>query len=200
MLPLKTINSSSNISSTISLLWGNIFVQPMQTGLTNVTPHLLLNNNIRQKGTLIENRKQSSPSQLKKSTKWTTVEDAILKKIVLKLLHERKHNDGDPNDIATKIKWTEKVSYYIKNRNGKQCRERWVNHVNPEINKNQWSRIEDNILIEKHNLLGNKWSLIAKDLPGRPTNAVKNRWNSSTFKLIRDYRSNHSSKTQLKLK
>ena len=57
--------------------------------------------------------------------------------------------------------------YQFKNRSGKQCRERWHNHLDPNINKDYWSEKEENILFMKHIEYGNKWSDIAKFLPGR---------------------------------
>jgi len=57
--------------------------------------------------------------------------------------------------------------YGFKNRSGKQCRERWHNHLDPNINKDYWSEKEENILFMKHIEYGNKWSDIAKFLPGR---------------------------------
>lgn len=58
-------------------------------------------------------------------------------------------------------------NYGFKNRSGKQCRERWHNHLDPNINKDYWSEKEENILFMKHIEYGNKWSDIAKFLPGR---------------------------------
>jgi hypothetical protein len=67
----------------------------------------------------------------------------------------------------------------MKNRTPKQCRERWHNHLNPQINRGPWSFEEDRILALKHRDIGNHWAEIAKHLPGRTDTLVKNRWNTS---------------------
>ena len=71
------------------------------------------------------------------------------------------------------------------NRNGKQCRERWVNFLNPEIKKDPFSLVEDILILEKRLSIGNKWSEIIKEMPGRTENNVKNRFNMM-YKNIKD--------------
>ncbi|KAL8171674.1 hypothetical protein V2J09_023478 [Rumex salicifolius] len=83
-------------------------------------------------------------------------------------------------------KWSA-ISQHLPGRIGKQCRERWHNHLNPTINKEAWTQEEELILIHYHQIYGNKWAELAKFLPGRSDNSIKNHWNSSVKKKVDSY-------------
>lgn len=61
-------------------------------------------------------------------------------------------------------------------RRGKQCRERWNNHLRPDINRGKWSAREDTHFLKLHQIYGNKWSSISRNMRGRTENSVKNHW------------------------
>jgi Myb-like DNA-binding domain len=79
--------------------------------------------------------------------------------------------------IASGAKWFE-IAEQLPGRTGESVRQRYVNFVNPTLKKAPWTVEEDTILFDAHAQLGNKWADIAKRLPGRSANSIKNRFHN----------------------
>nr|QIG55738.1 MYB transcription factor [Paeonia suffruticosa] len=101
---------------------------------------------------------------------WTAEEDTILVEYI------KVHGKG---------KWNRVAKMTGLKRCGKSCRLRWMNYLSPAIKRGQFSEEEDDLIIRLHNLLGNRWSLIAGRIPGRTDNQVKNHWNTHLKKKLR---------------
>ncbi|CAM9739833.1 unnamed protein product [Chrysoparadoxa australica] len=107
---------------------------------------------------------------------WATEEDELLRRLVA--IHGSK-------------KWSQ-IAQQFPGRSGKQCRERWLNHLDTRVKKSFWTEEEDRVLCEAQRRLGNKWSEISRLLPGRAENAVKNRFNSIITKRLSQEHGNHA--------
>ncbi|TYI29409.1 hypothetical protein ES332_A05G314800v1 [Gossypium tomentosum] len=94
---------------------------------------------------------------------WTSAEDAIL------IDYVKKHGEGNWNAV-------QKHSGLF--RCGKSCRLRWANHLRPNLKKGAFTQEEEQLIIELHAKMGNKWARMAAHLPGRTDNEIKNYWNT----------------------
>jgi hypothetical protein len=80
--------------------------------------------------------------------------------------------------------WTA-IAQILPHRSPKQCRERWLNQLDPAVLKKPWTPEEDNRVFELYRRHGPKWTVIAPLIEGRTDNAIKNRWNASICHRIR---------------
>jgi myb proto-oncogene protein len=79
-------------------------------------------------------------------------------------------------------------TYSIIGRDNKQCLERWVRVLDPQISKAPWSKEEYRIILKsQQNGPVNKWAHISKHLSGRTGKSVKILWNNFLKKKVEKY-------------
>ena len=98
---------------------------------------------------------------------WTSEEDCSLAELV--------HKYGQNWSI---------IASSLPGRTGKQVRERYLNNLDPNINRNRFTSEEDEKIIELYANFGPKWKEISKEFFGRTENMIKNRFYSHIKKKL----------------
>mmetsp|Transcript_24673 Transcript_24673/g.36543 ORF Transcript_24673/g.36543 Transcript_24673/m.36543 type:complete len:284 (+) Transcript_24673:2-853(+) len=102
---------------------------------------------------------------------WTKEEDQMLLNMV--------------QSMRMPMKWSV-VAQQMPDRTGKQCRERYVNHLNPRLKVADWNPVEDATIFHLYNSTGSHWAKMSKMIPGRTDNGIKNRFHNLRRQLERE--------------
>ena len=114
--------------------------------------------------------------------------------------HPRNHNTGEEdiklihivessNDCV--INWKE-VARKMKNRNSRQCKDRWEKYLNPNLSVQPWTIEEDNLIKNLYNIHGPKWKLISTFFKNRTDIMIRNRWNALHRKALKKLKSKNN--------
>jgi Myb-like DNA-binding domain len=116
-------------------------------------------------------RKRQDTSRKALPKAWTTNEDRLLIQLV--------------QEGAQPTKWSD-VALSVGDRTGKQCRERYLNHLTPKLRVEEWSAQEDVTLCKLYQLMGSRWAVMAKIIKGRTDNNIKNRFHHIRRRLEKE--------------
>ena len=128
-----------------------------------------------------ENKQEIEPKFLyPPKTSWSVEEDAQLTRVVEEMGAKR---------------WN-RIAESIPGRTGKQCRERWMSHIAPNVRSGEWTEDEVELLVKLQSEFGNKWSKISQYFVDRPPNVIKNKFNC----ILRRIRSPKNKKNMMIIK
>ncbi|KAJ6687773.1 TRANSCRIPTION FACTOR MYB21-LIKE [Salix koriyanagi] len=104
---------------------------------------------------------------------WTLEEDTLLVHYI------GRHGEGRWNLLAKRAGLR---------RTGKSCRLRWLNYLKPDVKRGNLTPQEQLLILDLHSKWGNRWSNIARHLPGRTDNEIKNYWRTRVQKQARHFK------------
>lgn len=120
---------------------------------------------------------------------FTPTEDSLLKDLV------RRYGTYD---------W-KSISEFVKGRGPRQCRDRYLKYLSPEVVNGPWTHEEEELLVEKYNIFGSSWKLIATFFPTRTDVNIKSKWkkmqrrmNKERLKFINQNNTAPSARTKSK--
>ncbi|KAK8636095.1 hypothetical protein V6N13_004805 [Hibiscus sabdariffa] len=116
-----------------------------------------------------------------KKGRWTAEEDELLTKYI------RANGEGSWRSLPKNAVEGFAIFEGLL-RCGKSCRLRWINYLRADLKRGNFTAPEEELIIQLHATLGNRWSLIASHLPGRTDNEIKNYWNSHLSRKIHSFR------------
>ncbi|RRT67885.1 hypothetical protein B296_00006980 [Ensete ventricosum] len=126
------------------------------------------------------NAPQTGAAAATRKGPWTEQEDLLLVWFV-RLFGERRW------DFLAKVSGLSGGGGCL-NRTGKSCRLRWVNYLHPGLKRGRMTPQEEHLVLELHAKWGNRWSRIARRLPGRTDNEIKNYWRTHMRKKAQERR------------
>lgn len=98
------------------------------------------------------------------------------------ILHPRIRFSSEEDEQLKKLikeygtsEW-ELISQMMPGRNVRQVKERWLNYLKPDVNKNPWTKEEEELLIKLHDKYGNKWKQISLHFHNRTEINIKSKF------------------------
>ncbi|OMJ80677.1 hypothetical protein SteCoe_19012 [Stentor coeruleus] len=125
--------------------------------------------------------------ELKYIKVWKAKEDAVLKRLTSK--YKAKNWKKIARELTKEIK---------KERSGKQCRERYINHLATKKLSPTWTEKEIKLLFQYHSVYGNRWSIISKFIPCKSKNSIKNFYHSTLRRNLRRFNFGKSLEHQIR--